>query len=663
MKKNKIYSFDIFDTCIVRTCGKPENIFRLLAEEVVKNEDEALLRAFVIERKNAEKTTMLLLAKDAVTLDEIYDNFNLTIFTDIPKEQVKEKEIALELRSFAPIKSTIEKIKKLRNKGRILFISDMYLPDEVIQKTLTSFGIMQESDHLYISGSIGLSKHTGRLFEYVREKECIRKSCWTHYGDNIHSDYFMPKRKGIKVKLVHTGYSEYETIVEDEARFFVSSSAASVFAGLMRAERLGGRNDDGGFVADIMAPLLVPFVDALLKDATTKKVCRLYFASRDAYIMYLIAKEFSSLYPDMEIRYLHISTKAVYPSSIYRADKEEFSHILKYIKHFSPRIIMEMFDCTNEEIHAMEQWLDMDGELCYGNKQADLFLEKLLEGNNRIMLKNRCAVKRQLLIEYLKQEGFWGDSNALVGLVDIGWRCSTQAVLRKIVDSPVKYYYWGVVHKRIGIEHSGVFTAFHYSDDFKRVCYYNKFIEYYICRNIENTTLGYRHTAEGTSPVLAEQTQTSSALFDDIMLNHTEVLLFANQYKQYKCLREYSADIFHSLSLRVMYRFMLCPNKDIVFFLSSKLWIRHFWKKKIPAIIKLYPWTAFYIASLYCLKNISSRVYKYRMMWLEASLIYTYGALGKWLTHAIDHMRKSSRLRYEVRKLLHIMRKKYDSFD
>ena len=50
-----IYSFDVFDTCIVRSCGKPDNIFRLLAEEVVQDKDESRLRAFVIERKNAEK--------------------------------------------------------------------------------------------------------------------------------------------------------------------------------------------------------------------------------------------------------------------------------------------------------------------------------------------------------------------------------------------------------------------------------------------------------------------------------------------------------------------------------------------------------------------------------------------------------------------------------
>ncbi len=148
----RTYSFDIFDTCISRTCGKPENIFRLLAEEVVRDKDESLLRAFVRERKQAEKTAMQSLDKEAVTLDEIYDSFHLVSFSDVPKVEVKRREVELEQQSFRPIKSTLDRINTLRGKGRIVFISDMYLPDEVIRQVLTSFGIMQEGAHLYVSG-------------------------------------------------------------------------------------------------------------------------------------------------------------------------------------------------------------------------------------------------------------------------------------------------------------------------------------------------------------------------------------------------------------------------------------------------------------------------------------------------------------------------------
>ena len=654
-----IYSFDVFDTCIARTCGKPDNIYRMLAEEVVKYKDESILRAFVIDRKKAEKTAMRSLNKEAVILDEIYDYFDISFFTDdITKNQVKELEIALEVRSFSPITDTLEKLNVLRDKGRILFISDMYLPEHIIRKVLIDYGFMQDLDHLYVSGSVGLSKHSGGLFDYVRIEEGIHDMTWVHYGDNMHSDYYMPKKKGLKAKLICTDCSDYEKLVESEARYFPSSLSASVFAGLMRAARLSGKNKDGGFVANIMSPLLVPFVDALLKDAVARHIQRLYFASRDAYVMYVVAKELLPLYKDIEIRYLHISTKSVYPASIKKADKEEFSHLLKYIGCFSPGKIMQMLDCTDDEMRNMECFFDLDEELHYGSLQSDTFMKKLLEGGNCALLRTRCAAKRKMLMDYLRQEGFCGDNHVLVGLVDVGWRCSTQEMLQEIIDTPVRYYYWGVSHGRVGIGQSGPFTSFFYAEDFQDVYRNNKFIEFYICRSTEGSTLGYERTDAGIVPVLDRRE--TELMDEEIHRNHELVRFFARQYQQFACLEEYSLALFRSLFLRLMCRFMRYPDKTMTTFLSKKLRWGHFVGKKIPIIIKLYPWTALYIAVFYCLKNRYDYVYKYRQIWLEASLVYTYGMLGKWLIWCKGRLLASRRLRYLGSRLLrNIFRNKH----
>ena len=651
MVKN-IYSFDVFDTCMIRACGKPENLFCLLAKEVVRYKDESLLRAFVMERRNAEKTAMLSLKKEAVTLSEIYDVFDLAPFTDMPKKQVEGLEINLELRSFLPIKDTVEKINSLRDKGHILFISDMYLPSEVIRQGLTSLGIMQEVDGLYVSGDVGLSKRTGRLFDYVAQAEGIRKSVWTHHGDNPHGDYLVPMRKGIKANLVRTAYSEYETLVENEAKFFPSPLAASTFAGLMHASRLVGMSDKSGFGADIMASLLVPFVDALLKDAIAKHIRRLYFASRDAYVMYLVAKELLPLCENLEIRYLHISTKSVYPASVQRADKEEISRLLENIGCFSPSKVMQMFDCTDKEMSKMGETFDLNRELRYGSAQADVFLEKLIEGSNRSKLQTRCAAKRKLLMDYLRQEGFCGDDNDLVGLVDIGWRCSTQEILRNITGATVEYYYWGVSNGRIAIGRSGSFTSFYYAEDFLNVSRNNKFIEFYICRSTEESTLGYEQTDTGIVPVL--NGREDGLMDEEIRQNHEYVRWFARQYRQYACLEEHSLMIFRLLSLRIMYHFMRCPDRNMVAFLSKKLRLEHY-GESIPIIIRLYPWTALYIAIFYCLKKKFRSVYKYRQMWVEASLVYTYGKFGKWLVWYRDRLLASNFLRCTAGRLFRVI--------
>lgn len=105
---------------------------------------------------------------------------------------------------------------------------------------------------------------------------------------------------------------------------------------------------------------------------------------------------------------------------------------------------------------------------------------------------------------------------------------------------------------------------------------------------------------------------------------------------------------------------MRYPDKTMTTFLSKKLRWGHFVGKKIPIIIKLYPWTALYIAVFYCLKNRYNYVYKYRQIWLEASLVYTYGMLGKWLICSKERLLASRRLRYLGSRLLrNIFRNKH----
>lgn len=653
----KIYSFDVFDTCMTRTCGKPDNVFYLLALDVLREKEECLLRAFVIKRKEAEKKAMGNLNKEAVTLDEIYDFFDLVFFTDKTVEQVKNREIELELQSYVPIKDTVRRIDVLRCKGKILFISDMYLPYDVIYKALDDLGILKSEDSLYISGCVGLSKYSGKLFDYIAEKERIKKADWTHYGDNFHSDFLIPKEKGIKSIRINTNCSEYEASLEKESIFSSFPLTTSIFSGLMRASRLTNHtNNDGGFIANIMAPLLIPFVVSLLQDAVSKKVKRLYFASRDTYGMYLIAKEFSSFYKDVEVYYLHISTKVIYPTLIRIASKDEILYILNHIGRFFPRRILQLFAYNDDEIDEINRFLDIDKELSIKDDKVNIFVEKLLEGDNTEKLRNRCAEKRYLLIDYLFQQGFCGDDNSLVGLVDIGWRCTCQEILRKLIESPIIFYYWGVYPSRLDINKTGLFTAFSYWEDFKELQRGNKYIEFYICRNQEGSTLGYKHEGDLIIPVLSDISDTKIA--EDIRVNNELLLKVSHWYQQYPCLLENAGFIFKNLSLKVMAQFTQYPDKAVTAFLSKKMFWEHF-GLSLPIIIKLYPWTIVYLAVLYSLKSINKKIYIYRNVWLDASLIYTYGLFGECLVYYKQKIFSSTRLKNGIKRMLYKFKRQY----
>lgn len=55
MKRNTrvIYSFDLFDTCFIRACGAPRNVFDLLAYRVLgANSDESARADFALDVAN-----------------------------------------------------------------------------------------------------------------------------------------------------------------------------------------------------------------------------------------------------------------------------------------------------------------------------------------------------------------------------------------------------------------------------------------------------------------------------------------------------------------------------------------------------------------------------------------------------------------------------------
>ena len=54
--KQQVFSFDIFDTCLVRTCGESYNVFYILAKEILGDDAElSQINDFVLIRKRGEE--------------------------------------------------------------------------------------------------------------------------------------------------------------------------------------------------------------------------------------------------------------------------------------------------------------------------------------------------------------------------------------------------------------------------------------------------------------------------------------------------------------------------------------------------------------------------------------------------------------------------------
>lgn len=304
-----VYSFDIFDTCLVRKCGTTSAFFDILASRVFDNDVSASVRLeFISNRKEAENRCSV---NPQSTIKDIYDVFDFCYSGLHTNELLVRDEISLEEEMLVPVLDIREKITSLRNKGNsILFISDMYLPSEVLAPILRKYDLLKDGDGLYISCEVGQSKSTGALYEYVHNKENIPYNQWKHYGDNYLSDYVNAKRFGIKSHLVKYGYSPYSSVWQMQS---VGSNCAGLLSSLSRTYCLNTcANERTALIVDIIAPFYCSIVYLILCDAKSKGFTDLFFCARDTFYMYKIAQSYQSLFPDIKLHYLRISRDALY---------------------------------------------------------------------------------------------------------------------------------------------------------------------------------------------------------------------------------------------------------------------------------------------------------------------------------------------------------------
>ncbi len=202
ISESTFFSFDIFDTLILRTVKIPSDVFDLVGEDLGIDE-------FKEKRLLAEKSARTIAresGKEDTTLDEIYREYSkLFSISNTECEIIKEAELNRERKvcyANQEIRSFYNRIKNLGK--RIVIISDMYLPENIIKEILMNNGFNIDGVEIYISGTLGITKRSGRLFTHVLNEQNIAnfpKGVALHIGDNLLSDYIKAKKCGFRAVL------------------------------------------------------------------------------------------------------------------------------------------------------------------------------------------------------------------------------------------------------------------------------------------------------------------------------------------------------------------------------------------------------------------------------------------------------------------------------
>lgn len=197
IKKYSAISFDIFDTLVERDTSTPSDVFRIVGAQVL---GPSLAYNFREDRMAAEQMARERRTDSEVVLCEIYDELKEKYGEKT--EELMNAEVEEELAVCHPRTSNTAWLRLCLDEGKKVFlVSDMYLPQKIIEMILSSSGI-DGYERLYVSGTYRRNKRTGELFRTMLEENGLRAGEVMHIGDSFHADFLGAHKAGLSSVLV-----------------------------------------------------------------------------------------------------------------------------------------------------------------------------------------------------------------------------------------------------------------------------------------------------------------------------------------------------------------------------------------------------------------------------------------------------------------------------
>jgi len=264
--KQRVVSWDIFDTVIARRCGSPRRLFEIVGKKA-RCDDFVSRRA--VEEHKCQRSGREYALRDIVpetAVVEFQEEINQVFAVKAIAEQIRDDDI---------------------------LVSDMYLSEYQIRDLLEAAGINTKAK-IYVSNH---GKATGTMWQRLLEQYDIAN----HVGDNPHGDKRVPETYGIKTVDAGTGFNAVERVYASESedlawwvrnhRLQLPSSEPSEFRLAM-------------LQVECNAPLLLAACQDLHDCVTEHGFTKVLFLSRDCCLFSMMWKQ---LHPDMAAEYIYSS--------------------------------------------------------------------------------------------------------------------------------------------------------------------------------------------------------------------------------------------------------------------------------------------------------------------------------------------------------------------
>lgn len=520
-----VYSFDIFDTVLVRIWAKPHHLFWKLGQELKKdNLLEISLESWYDLRRHIEHQVRDRSHEEEITLREIYENLASSLnWSNSEMQSAIALEIELEKQSLFVVPEVQRQIEKYRQEDHeIIYISDMYLSESTIRELLEKYQCWEKQDSLYVSSTCKLTKASGYLFSYCLQQESLQNRQLVHQGDNFYSDFQVPKKLGIQANFFgKTSLNRYEEKIANCDR--LPLELRSILAGSSRLTRLSSdrltqtQSIIWDTTASAIAPVLFGFVFWCLEEARDRGIERLYFVARDGQILLKIARILCKNWGyTIDCRYLYGSRQAWHFPAIQEIGEYELNWLFDPTAFLSVHSLCQRVNLEPDEIGELLKRSGFPSSCWHDNltiEERDSLKQIVQEREAIAIILERSAEFRENALGYFQQEGL--AEPIRFGIVDIGWNGRLQYSLSRLLACGGMYPQEGVYGFYFAL--SRRFKAFtsekllsYFSDVDRphekrdRLCYYRELFELFVAAD-HGGTIKFTKEGENYHPVLRSE--------------------------------------------------------------------------------------------------------------------------------------------------------------
>ena len=421
-----IQSFDIFDTCLIRRVAEPAEVFDLMGGR------HATGPSFRFYRQEAEREASR--RHGEASLLEIHEILSTWMGHGVSRrDELIAAELEEEARQLVPVPGMLKHVREVRSRGgRIVFLSDMYLPSGFLEDRLREHGFYQDGDLLLVSCECKMSKASGALYQEAKKQ--LGETTWQHFGNHAQADVKSAERNGLKGEYRPWGnLTRHEEALLSWARNH--GGCSNRWAGAARHARInsGASSREEEIIAEISAgvagPLVFIFASWLVERAASLDLNTLFFLARDGQV-FMEAFDRIAQARGIKVRakYLYASRIALRFPREFPLSDEDAAGVFQGSGKVPVSVVAARLGVPESRLR---QWLPADsihGRMIFSSKIADI--RSVLASPEIVSeLQDTATSKSQLLLNYLEQEGFLNAKTPTV--VDLGWTGSLQAGLDK----------------------------------------------------------------------------------------------------------------------------------------------------------------------------------------------------------------------------------------